>query len=383
MTQSPRPDPAPSPSNRPPRPTNQIEVGIKDNSGQAIAQMENSRATSIGDGAYIENAYFSGNVPLSAAAVDRETPSLLPYLADRSDQEYALGKFIRTLQGEIPPGPLVILIHGDEFQCHLKFMERLKTLSLPRILAKYYSADPDEIVIQEHQLDWPSGLKELSDLSERLQVDLAETVLDDPYASLGEINQAFYRFPGIKMISTTLLTSEWKDCRVNVLEKLLEFWQQWPPLMPDQKLIVCISVKYQLMRSRPSGKFGLSWLFNFWKCWKAWRRRKHCQQINAEIGKGIDAIAASNFERFDRLFGIVLPKLTGVRRSHVEDWVRSEAKEFLGEANLAILMGAVRDMYDALDEQSSENEATLSMEELSNQLIKFLKSDFDEAGKAA
>ena len=388
MTQQPSPEPARSKPTSTSRPTNEIEVDIRNNSGQAIAKMDHSRATSVRGSTYIEKAYISGSLPSSAAPVERETPSLLPYLADRSDQEYKLSKFIRDLQGKIPSGPLVIIIHGDEFQCHLKFMERLRTLSLPRILAKYYSADPDQIVVQEHLLDWPSGLKDFSELSERLRVSLAETVLDDPYASLEDINQAFYNYPGIKMVSTTLLTSEWKDSKVNVLEKLLDFWQHWPQLMPEQKLIVCISVKYQLMRSVPvrsvpvrsvpGEKSALGWLFNFWKRWKAWRRRRRCRQINNEIVKGIEAIAASNFQPFDRLFGIVLPELTGVNRSHVEAWVRREAKEFLGEAKLATLMGAVRDMYDNLEHQSRENEATMSMEDLANQLIKFLNSDLGD-----
>ena len=141
----------------------------------------------------------------------RETPSLLPYLADRSEQEYQLGKFIRDLKGTKPQAPLVMLVHGDEFQCHLKFLERLRTLTLPRTLAKYYDVDADDVVIKGHFLDWPSGLTDFSQLSDRFQAELGEIVLGDPFASLEDVNQFWGRYPGITMVSTTLLTSEWQD----------------------------------------------------------------------------------------------------------------------------------------------------------------------------
>ncbi|PNJ91567.1 hypothetical protein CEP14_13710 [Cylindrospermopsis raciborskii C04] len=62
----------------------------------------------------------------------RKIPSLLPYLVNRIEQEYELGRVIVRNS----PSPLICIIHGDEFQSHDKFLERLHKVSLPRFLGE-------------------------------------------------------------------------------------------------------------------------------------------------------------------------------------------------------------------------------------------------------
>jgi hypothetical protein len=58
----------------------------------------------------------------------------LPYLCDRSPQKEKLrGAWLahRCLR---PRRPLLCVIHGDEYECHDKFIERLKAEWLPELL---------------------------------------------------------------------------------------------------------------------------------------------------------------------------------------------------------------------------------------------------------
>lgn len=365
MTQNSQPEPSKQ-INYPA--ANNIDIGVRKNQGQAIGQMTGGSVNN-----YNYN-YLSTDSFKRSQNERRETPSLLPYLADRSQQEYALTQFIGEIKTAKPQSPMVIIVHGDESQCHLKFLERLKDRTLPRILTKFYGVAEDT-KIEEFLLAWPSGTQSTKDLSAHLTMDLADTVLNDPSVSLDEINQSFANYPGITMVSTTLLTSEWKTGGLKkALEELLKFWQGWPTLTTGQKLIVYISVKYQLAKPVHKVQFGLRWLFDFWKRWQVRRRCRFYEKLNQQISGEIREIENSNFREFEPLYGIVLPELTGINRSHVEHWVRKEAKAFVGEAKLQNLLGEVRKIYDNLGLQSNEDEITMSMDDLANHLIKLLEN---------
>lgn len=392
------------PSSQPHPPGSSYEVGIDvhDNSGQAIAHMHHSRATSVESGTYIErveNHYHSGTPKASQAAAppsalasppqELDLPPLLPYLADRSDQETALKRFLPRLEGL--SRPVVIIVHGDEYQCDLKFLRRLKELTLPSIFANCDDVNPEQIVIREHRLQWPSAFYDDTDLFEQLRMKLSEVVLNNPYKQLEDINRNFSHLPGITMVSTILQTTEWSDRKVNVLNKLLRFWQQWPALVPQQRLVVCISVKYRLLRLESPQKFGcpdeasqlfakkslLDWLLDLWKLLQNYHRRRQYKKLNEEIASSIRAIADIRNDQplsglirgFDGLSGIVLNPLESVKHTDAEKWALSkETSEFLGESNVDELTEFIRDLY------SARNDEEITMEELAKQLLTCLKA---------
>ncbi len=59
-------------------------------------------------------------------------------------------------------------------------------------------------------------------------------------------------------------------------------------------------------------------------------------------------IAASKVNQLSRLLLIVLPELTNINRTHVENWVRDQiTKEFVGEEMVEKLLSEVRKIFDA------------------------------------
>ncbi|SRR5579883_2145670 len=353
----------------------QIQQDVTRNQGQAIGQMYGSQALSVQEvregGFFVAgNVIFQnserGNVQPTLYQSKREPPSLLPYLPNRSDQEFEIGKALQLLLKQVIPSPLVCIIHGNESQSHDKFLERLRKFSIPRLLG----LDPNQTVIKEYCLNWPAGLKNLDELSERLSKNLADNVLGYSFASLEEINATFCEYPDPIIIHTHLLTEDWRQQGFEILNKLMEFWQNWPDLIPGQKLIICVFIKYQSKRQKHSEKFSLKQIFRKLRSFCKWHRY---QSINKKIFTQLKLINTSKKQHFNRLSCLVLSELTDINRMHVENWVRSEqTKQFVGEVMIQKLVDEVKDIFYRWEEQTSFD--TIPMDELADELTRLLKS---------
>ena len=307
-----------------------------------------------------------GNVQPTLYQSEREPPSLLPYLPNRSDQEFELYKTLQLLLEQVLPHPLVCIIHGNEFQSHDKFLERLRKFSLPRLLG----LDPTQTVIKEYCLNWPAGLKNLDELRERLSKNLADSVLGYSFASLEEINATFCKYPNPIIIHTHLLTEDWQQQGFEILNKLLEFWQNWPVLIPGQKLIICVFIKYQTNRQKHTERFSFGRIFSYFISFY----KRHCyQSINHKISTQLKVLNISKNQYFNRLLCTVLSELTDINRMHVENWVRSEeTKQFVGEVMIQKLVDEVKDVFYRWEKQTSLN--TIPMDDLAEELTRLLKS---------
>ena len=130
--------------------------------------------------------YFSSAAQLAAqvtAAISNEfrrghdLPSLLPHLVDRSEQEFKLSEALQRFN-TAAPYPFVCLIHGNEFQSHDMFLERLKEDVLPRLL----NLNREQAAIMEYSLHWPSRFGDADELHRKLQMGLAKTLLNRSFA---------------------------------------------------------------------------------------------------------------------------------------------------------------------------------------------------------
>lgn len=336
-----------------PLPDNQAQQDIGSNLGQALGQMSGGQAINISGGqvSFVDSQGNSSSQ--EALSKKREIPSLLAYLPNRTDQEFELGKTIQKLTGQSPRRPLLCLVHGDELQSHDKFLERLRKVSLPRLLR----LDLQQTAVKEYHLQWPASLKKLDTLFARLTKNLADTVENDSFATVQTINQTFGKYPGPILVHLHLLTDDWKRLGADLLPRILEFWHNWPNLGSEQTLVVCIFIKYQHRQATKVGKW--QWLQNPIAWLKRWLRYRRCQKLNLTIAQQLDELAKSEFSAFQRLMGVVLPKLDNITRGHVEDWVRcEETKTFAGEAVLEQLVGAVRDMFDQDEAMPMDSVAT-------------------------
>lgn len=309
---------------------------------------------------------------LPSKAVKKEIPPLLPYLANRHEQELKLKQAYKSYQESLnqgSPRPLVCIIHGDEFQTHDTFFERLQKYSVPQLLG-----------LDQNQKKIPTYLlpcRNMGQLETQLSEELADSVLGSGYSSLEAINETLCKYPVPVIVHTHLLTQHWQEDR-EVLRKFLGFWQRWPDLVAGQQLIICLFVKYQKKGRASTKKLSLFWL---WDYLKGLLIPNYYRRVNTKISKQIKALSNSEFKQFDRIYSIVLPELTGISRMHVEEWARSkETIQFVGEDTIEKLLIGIRDMFESWERKTSSS--TIPMEDLAENLKNLLKALTDERGVA-
>ncbi|MEH2119158.1 hypothetical protein [Nostoc sp.] len=279
----------------------------------------------------------------------RPIPPLLPYLCDRSEQEYHLAQALKRLN-QRPHRPLVCIIHGDDFQSHDMFLERLKQVSLPKLIY----LDTDKIAVTDYLLSCPSRLPKIDDLHNQLENKLAERLLNHGFVSKEEINNFLAGHPGPVIIHTHFFTGDWQQHGSKVIESFIKFWQHWPDIPPGNYVFILLFIKYQVKKELSIKRFCLKFK-------------------NKIIYKFIEQLSLSNFSQFGRLIGAVLPELDGITRRQTEDWARDkDTKHFWGEEKIEDLMSKIRDIFEQWEKEKSSN--TIPMEHLARKLTQILQN---------
>jgi hypothetical protein len=272
----------------------------------------------------------------------RPVPPLLPYLANRSIQEVSLEAVLNSLRPK-NIRQMVCVIHGDENECHDKFLDRLEHNSLPR----YLDLLPQRTSVKRYYLMWPEQCRQSNDLHERLGRNLATVVRNTPDATLEEINATLAQYPGPVMLHTHLLTEEWQAFGPAAAQAYLQFWQRWPPLAPGQFLLVCLCIKYQT-------KSHLGWL-----------KRMLYGYINQGIANALERLAQAPPMQTNYT---VLPRLEGIRQQDVENWVESHARQFCQEHDI---LAQVRAIFQRWEKETASS--AMPMERLAEELTTLLQ----------
>lgn len=349
---------------------NQIHQDIGSNQGQAIGQMYGGQAVDAGmfiSAEHVVVRNVQGEDPSqSLLSIQRAIPLLLPYLPNRNVQEFELCQVMQTISREQLRHPLICIVHGDEYQSHDTFFQRLCEISLPRALGLGSSQSS---IKKYHLLGWrPASLRSLQSIPERLCKCLSDIVENQSQAPVEKINQTFSSYPGPVLVEMHLLTEDWQRFGDGLLPKILEFWRSWPVLAPDQTLVVCLFVKYQI---RQAGlKTSWRWLIKPIALLRRWLDTRRCRKLNLKIAQQVELISegfySSEHQHSIHRCEVVLPKLENITQSHVEEWVRcQETQAFTGTAGLGQLMNAVRNMADQCE--------TMSMDHVAQRLIELLK----------
>jgi hypothetical protein len=155
----------------------------------------------------------------------------------------------------------------------------------------------------------------------RLELSLSREVLNSASDLKDAINARFALCNCPVVIHSHVLTENWRQRGAELLDFFLEFWQGWPELSVDQRLLVFLFIKYQV---RSHGWY------------KDWQLR----QANAEIRK---RLGNYDFGRFDRLRATLLPELQGPTLNEAQDWARSEHTSKYCDAYP--LVSAIADYY--------------------------------------
>jgi hypothetical protein len=282
----------------------------------------------------------TGVVPPSSRPA-RKASSLvknfLPYLADCNNQEYYLQDFVRN---DTWQSPVVVIVHGDEYQCLEKFRERLERVSLPRVM----QLNEEQDRIQSYPVSWPTSMNDIKEFPQRLLKSLSDSVMRQGVGSKDDIQHELAQHPVPVLIHATMSSSEWKKYGSALLDHYLKFWQQWPPLAPRQRLLAFLFIKYQSVHSKKS-------LFS--------------KPLNEQI---MAQISAFDFSLYAPLRGIVLPCLNGVSQAEAEDWARSDAVQAFCDSELVIR--EIREWY--AKEARDDRQQTVPMEKLVDTLKRYL-----------
>lgn len=300
----------------------------------------------------VQGVSFRGGSSPSPGAF-RPTGELLPYLCDRSEQEIALESALRHHRDHMPRRPFIIVVHGDEYECHDMFKERLKVVSLPKLLR----IATEQGAIQDCILHRPSSSKQYDPVEVLRRNLYAELLLDDREASLEEVTGALSRNKAPVMVSLHLSYQDWGGAGPRLLDTYLKLWQSFPDL-PPMRILGCLFLTYK--RLTPLGFLP------------RWRYGLLNRQIRNYL-KGLD------FSNYAGLSGVVLPELSAIAQTDAENWFRDK-QHFQGLCdvhhpdfcNVQKSIQALRDIYERSAYRTPEG--GMPMQPLADELAKLLNN---------
>lgn len=245
-----------------------------------------------------------------------EIPRLLSYMSDRSEQEIELEYALKYHRENKSRRPFLCFIHGDENECHDMFLERLKLISLPKLL----KLEPECISIKDYLLQWPARSVPPQNRLNVLRSNLAAVLVGDGTASALEMHVAISRHAMPVMIHATLYAEDWQHAGPELVIGLVDFWKAWPDLAPGQLIFVFLCTKYK----NPSAL-------------KFWKKRK-LKKLNRAIRAFLVEL---QFSAQEKIHGTVLPELGAISQREVEDWLHLHARAFCHIDELFPKIGAL------------------------------------------
>lgn len=253
-------------------------------------------------------------------------PELLPYMCDRSRQEGVLKKRIDEWRASSSSSsrPFVLIVHGNIDECHEMFRRRLAEVTLPKLLW------PDKnLTIDSQLLELPEEYINYKEPFEFLGSTLGSRAASNPEASVDEIRRAIKK----PLMFYSLMGSEnWETEGRRMVEAYLDFWNALPD-MPPERVFACLLVSYRntgefAQKYREANRKAHEFLENFERR-GGWRTALETETpTNGESGwlrllKGLSWKRQLSEEpaSYEKIYGGVLPELTGIRLKHVEAWI--------------------------------------------------------------
>jgi hypothetical protein len=255
--------------------------------------------------------YFHDIDPIKDSVKDFASPSLvssranlklsdpLPYLLDRSEQEKELRNAILGHRISSPLRPLLCIVHGDEFECHAGFLDRLEKISLPKILGFWY---PEEVKqIPPLRIRMQLSLKSITDKNweEIFWEDLATAITDDLRTPRDDVFNLISSRKVAILIDAPLLSEKMDGISIAHLNYFFEFWNRWQNLPEKLLLTICLSFKYQRR-------------YEVKRQWYHFKKRKGLNDKLREFVRDL------TFEKYKNLSGICLPELQAIPQTDAE-----------------------------------------------------------------
>lgn len=299
-----------------------------------------------------QGTYFSSkstNRRWQGSDARRPIPDYLPYMVNRDEQEEELSLALNRV-GRQSYLPVLCVAYGDEYQCHDMFIERLKRVSLPKIL----NLNPTHNTITAYRLPWPTG----PEAHKRLQTQLALTIGRDAWLSTGEVNRLLAQHPNPVLLHIDLFDEEWQRQGGAAIQEFLHFWQQWPPLTPGQRLFICLCIRHRA----PTGARQPRGIMHRLPWFKPAVTTDAIELLMREVRAMIATLAP------ERLLCVPLPKLTGVERKHVHRWANSAETQIYCRRHVP--EEEILNLFDTLERQLAAT--AIPMARIAKELEKLL-----------
>lgn len=217
----------------------------------------------------------------------------LAYMLDRSEQELELGKALLHHREKKPRRPFVCVFHGDEYESHSKFLERLQVKSFPKLIKTINPAASEVVTPYTMQVKFgDSGAADEEKCWDYVRAAKFNSMPLKPERMTEIIGKRATHI----MFNLSLFAQDFGGTKPEVLGRFFRFWEAWPDSREETLLVVCISIKY---RHRPSARASL--LSRLWP-------RDRDNRVRAYL-------RALNFDAFPRLHGVCLPELGAISES--------------------------------------------------------------------
>jgi len=225
---------------------------------------------------------------------------LLPYMADRDTQELLIQRALEEHLIARPQRPMCLIIHGEEEHCCDMFAERLSRQSIPSYLKRISGSDQLEVKLvrwPESPLN-PAPAQPRASLYWKAVFDRLELPLNAPPAEL------FRRLVALRR-PALFCSIIGKDARqpneIELIKQTLGTWATIPDMpAPSQPLIILLSISY------PPRQMSLI-------------DRVFSTPLQSEVALALMALRSP---QESAISVTVLPQLTSLSLSEVEDWVR-------------------------------------------------------------
>lgn len=238
-----------------------------------------------------------GGVRVRALRPECGIPLILPYLGNRGKQRDKLINALPKSQKAHHFKPLIGVIHGDERECHDKFIENLQDYMLPEMLNMPRGVNS----VEKQIIKWPDSSGQVNKRYKSLKHEVALAITKNYEADAQKIVAALNLRLNPLMLYSTIHTEGWRENDRELITRWLKYWNDLPELAVGKKLFLFLCVKYKNIDEET--------LFRKWKYGK----------INNKIRGFLDGLE-KKFDEYKNINVFKFPLLNRIEYSMLDNW---------------------------------------------------------------
>lgn len=245
-------------------------------------------------------AALSNELKSKAGTPKPKIPPILPYLNNRSIQQQELEAFLCDCESTLHQKPFVGIIHGDEHECHDKFIEKLQDYLVPDFL----NLPAHQNSIKEITIHWPHPKLPVLQRLKSLENQLSHSLTGKKVGTIDNIVQALNLYLTPILIHATIQAGQWQKDDPELIERWINYWDMLPDLAVGKKLMIFLCFKYRNIHK-----------MHFWEA-------RRYTRLNQNIRKYVENL---NIEKFENISGIALTELRSITYEELDEWITKYA----------------------------------------------------------